>query len=335
MRVLITGTAGFIGNALALRMLERGDAVAGLDIVDDTYDPRLKEGRLERIRALPQFREARIALEDGEEVAALFADFRPQRVVHLAAQVGVRYCFENPRAYVESNVLGFMNVLEGCRRHGVEHLVFASSSSVYGAATRLPYSVRDAVDHPISLYAATKKANELMAHTYSHNFGLPSTGLRFFTVYGPWGRPDMAVFRFTKAIQERRPIEVYNEGKALRDFTFIEDVVEAVLRISDLPAAPDPKWRGEAPEANTSSAPYRIYNIGNNNPVELLRLIEIIEDKLGLPAEKIMLPSQPGDMQATAAEVDDLERAIGFRPVTGIEEGIGLFVEWYKGYYGN
>ena len=334
MRLLITGTAGFIGNALALSLLERGDTVAGLDIVNDYYDPALKEARLARVKDHSRFCEARIPLEDKEAVEGMFREFRPERVVHRAAQVGVRQSFENPHSYVESNIVGFMNILEGCRRHGIEHLVFASSSSVYGANTRMPYSVHDKVDRPISLYAATKKSNELMAHAYSYNFRLPVTGLRFFTVYGPWGRPDMAVFKFTKAIIEGKPIEVFNHGKTRRDFTYIDDAVQGVLRVLDTPATANGQWSTDNPDTAGSDAPYRLYNIGNASPVELLEVIKIIESNLKLTAEKIMLPPVPGDMEATCAEVDDLELALGFRPGTQLEQGIEQFVDWYWGFYG-
>ena len=333
MRVLVTGTAGFIGNNLAIRLLERGDSVAGLDNVNAYYDVRLKESRLERISGHKGFLEARISLEDREKVAALFEDFQPQRVVHLAAQAGVRYSLENPYAYIDSNIVGFMNILEGCRQHEVEHLVFASSSSVYGANTQMPFSVHDNVDHPVSLYAATKKANELMAHTYSHLYRVPATGLRFFTVYGPWGRPDMALFKFTEAILARRPIEVYNHGEMRRDFTYIDDIVNGVIRVLDKPAHPNPDWRGDTPDSATSKAPYQLYNIGNNNPVELNYFIQVLEERLDMKAEKLMLPLQPGDVPATYADVADLERDVGFKPATPIEQGIDQFVTWYKSYF--
>jgi UDP-glucuronate 4-epimerase len=333
MQILVTGTAGFIGNALALRLLERGDSVAGLDNVNAYYDTRLKEARLARLTGRPGFEEARVSLEDRGAVKALFEGFRPERVVHLAAQAGVRYSLENPGAYIDSNVSGFMQILEGCRAHGVEHLVYASSSSVYGANTRLPFSVHDNVDHPVSLYAATKKANELMAHTYSHLFGIPTTGLRFFTVYGPWGRPDMALFKFTRAILERKPIQVFNRGKMSRDFTYIDDIVEGVIRVLDNAPAPNPDWSGDSPDPASSKAPYRLYNIGNNNPVELERMIALLEERLERKAEKELLPMQPGDVPATYADVDGLERDFGFKPTTALETGIDRFVGWYKEYF--
>ena len=333
MQILVTGTAGFIGNALALRLLERGDSVAGLDNVNAYYDPRLKEARLARLTGHPGFQEARISLEDRDAVKALFDRFRPERVVHLAAQAGVRYSLENPNAYVDSNLIGFMQILEGCRAHEVEHLVYASSSSVYGAGTRMPFSVHDNVDHPLSLYAATKKANELMAHTYSHLYGLPTTGLRFFTVYGPWGRPDMALFLFTRAILERKPIQVFNHGKMLRDFTYIDDIVEGVIRVLDQAPAPNPHWSGDSPDPASSKAAYRLYNIGNNNPVELERMIALLEERLDRKAEKEMLPMQPGDVPATYADVEALERDFGFKPSTTLETGIDRFVGWYKDYF--
>jgi UDP-glucuronate 4-epimerase len=333
MRVLVTGTAGFIGNHLALRLLERGDEVIGLDNVNDYYDVSLKEARLARVTSHRGFTEARISLEQRQQVADLFAEHKPQRVAHLAAQAGVRYSLENPHAYVDSNVVGFVNILEGCRRHEVEHLVFASSSSVYGANTALPFSVHDNVDHPVSLYAATKRANELMAHTYAHLFRLPVTGLRFFTVYGPWGRPDMALFKFTRAILEGEPIHVYNHGHMQRDFTFIDDIVEGVVRVLDRVPTPNPQWSGSRPDSATSSAPYRLYNIGGNNPVDLSRFIELLEQRLGRIAQKVMLPLQPGDVPATSADVADLERDVGFRPQTPIESGIDRFVAWYQDYY--
>jgi len=333
MRVLVTGTAGFIGNHLALRLLERGDTVAGLDVVNDYYDPAIKESRLERVKNHPNFAEARIALEDRPGVEALFKSFKPERVVNLAAQAGVRYSLENPHAYINSNVTGFLNILEGCRHHGVEHLVFASSSSVYGANTQMPFSVHDNVDHPISMYAATKKANELMAHTYSHLYGIPTTGLRFFTVYGPWGRPDMALFLFTKAILAREPIKVFNRGKMQRDFTYIDDIVEGVIRVLDQVPTGNPRWSGTKPDPASSKAPYLLYNIGNNNPVQLTRMIELLEDRLDLTAEKELLPMQPGDVAETYADVADLERDVGFKPATSIETGVDRFVTWYKEYF--
>ena len=333
MRILVTGTAGFIGSALGLRLLERGDEVIGVDCLDPYYDVELKKARLARLAAYPGFTDLRIRLEDREAMAEAFRAHRPERVVNLAAQAGVRYSIENPLAYVDSNLLGFANVLEGCRHNGVGHLVYASSSSVYGANTTMPFSVHDNVDHPLSLYAATKKANELMAHTYSHLYGLPTTGLRFFTVYGPWGRPDMALFKFTKAILEGRPIDVFNYGHHRRDFTYIDDIIEGVIRVLDQPAAPSPEWSGAAPDSATSTAPYRLYNIGNHQPVELMRYIEVLEQCLGSTAEKNLLPLQAGDVPDTYADVEDLVRDTGYKPATPIEVGVRNFVDWYRGYY--
>ncbi|MDF9391276.1 MULTISPECIES: NAD-dependent epimerase [Methylococcus] len=334
MKILVTGTAGFIGSHLAHALLDRGDEVIGIDNVNDYYDVSLKEARLDRLRARPGFTEVRIALEEREELFATFTQHRPERVVNLAAQAGVRYSLLNPRAYVDANMVGFCNVLEACRHHEVEHLVYASSSSVYGANTAMPFSVHHNVDHPVSLYAATKKANELMAHTYSHLFGLPTTGLRFFTVYGPWGRPDMALFKFTRSILAGQPIDVYNYGHHRRDFTYIDDIVEGVVQTLDKVATPDPAWRGDHPDPGTSRAPYRLYNIGNNEPVELLRFIEVLERCLGRKAEMNLLPMQDGDVPDTYADVDDLMRDTGYRPATPIETGIARFVEWYRDYYG-
>ena len=333
MKVLVTGTAGFIGNALALKLLARGDEVIGIDNLNDYYDVNLKKARLARATAHANFTDARINLEDRAAVDALFARHKPQRVVNLAAQAGVRYSIENPHVYVESNVVGFLHILEGCRHHGAEHLVYASTSSVYGANTNMPFSVHHNVDHPVSLYAATKKANELMAHTYSHLYGLRTTGLRFFTVYGPWGRPDMALFKFTKNILEGKPIDVFNHGKHKRDFTYIDDIVEGVIRTLDHLPQPNPQWSGDAPDSATSLAPYRLYNIGNNQPVELMRYIEVLEQCLGKKAEKNMLPLQQGDVPATYADIDALVHDVGFKPATPIEEGIENFVRWYREYY--
>ncbi len=333
MKILITGTAGFIGSTLALQLMERGDEVIGIDNLNDYYDVNLKKARLDRLKKNSNFTEVRISLEDRDAINQAFSTHRPQKVVNLAAQAGVRYSLENPHAYIDSNVVGFTNILEGCRHHDVEHLVYASSSSVYGANTKMPFSVHDNVDHPVSLYAASKKANELMAHTYSHLFDLPTTGLRFFTVYGPWGRPDMALFIFTRNILEGKPIDVFNHGKCQRDFTYIDDIVEGVIRTLDKTPAPDPAWSGDHPDSATSKAPYRLYNIGNNQPVELMRFIEILEDCLGMKAEKNLLPLQPGDVPATYANVDDLIRDVGFKPATAIEEGIARFVGWYKDFY--
>jgi UDP-glucuronate 4-epimerase len=333
MRVLVTGTAGFIGNFVAERLLERGDEVLGLDNVNDYYDVRLKEDRLGRIKDHAGFHEVRIDLAEGEAVAKAFADFQPERVIHLAAQAGVRYSLENPHAYADSNLVGFLNILEGCRHHGIEHLVYASSSSVYGANTRMPFSVHHNVDHPVSLYAATKKANELMAHTYCHLYGTPMTGLRFFTVYGPWGRPDMALFKFTKAILEGDPIEVYNHGRMQRDFTYIDDIVEGVIRAADRVPEANPEWSGDSPDPSSSYVPYRLYNIGNHNPVALMDFIQTLEEALGMEAEKQMLPMQPGDVPATYADVADLQEAVGFSPDTQLKDGIQRFVDWYRDYY--
>ena len=323
MNILITGAAGFIGSTLALRLMARGD-----------YDVRLKEARLARLTPNPKFKFQKLDIADRDGMAGLFREQRFDVVMNLAAQAGVRYSIENPHAYVDANIVGFVNVLEGCRHSGVKHLVFASSSSVYGANTKLPFSEHDNVDHPVSLYAASKKANELMAHTYAHLFKLPCTGLRFFTVYGPWGRPDMALFKFTKGIIEGQPIPVFNQGKMVRDFTYIDDIVEGVVRTIDRTAQPDPAWSGDKPDSATSYAPYRVYNIGNNNPVQLMRYIEVLEQCLGKKAVMDMLPMQPGDVPATYADTADLERDVGFRPATPVETGIARFVDWYKTYHG-
>jgi UDP-glucuronate 4-epimerase len=333
MRVLITGSAGFIGSNLALRLLERGDEVIGIDNLNDYYDVELKKARLARTTGHANYTDIRADIADRAAMDKVFAEHRPQRVVNLAAQAGVRYSLENPHAYVETNLVGFANILEGCRHHGVEHLVYASSSSVYGANTHMPFSVHDNVDHPVSLYAASKKANELMAHTYSHLYGLPTTGLRFFTVYGPWGRPDMALFLFTRKILAGEPIDVFNYGKHRRDFTYIDDIVEGVIRTLDHVARPNPEWSGDAPDSATSRAPYRLYNIGNNQPVELMHYIEVLENCLGRKAEKNLLPLQPGDVPDTYADVSDLVADVGYQPATSVEDGIGRFVEWYKDYY--
>ena len=332
MRILVTGAAGFIGAQLSLRLLERGDEVVGIDCLDPYYDVELKKARLARLTVFPGFADLRIRLEDRAAVAEAFATHAPDRVVNLAAQAGVRYSLENPLAYVDSNLVGFANVLEGCRHNGVGHLVYASSSSVYGANTNMPFSVHHNVDHPLSLYAATKKANELMAHTYSHLYGVPTTGLRFFTVYGPWGRPDMA-FKFTKAILAGQPIEVFNYGHHRRDFTYVDDIVEGVIRVLDRPATPNPQWTGDDPDSATSLAPYRLYNIGNHHPVELMRYIEVLEECLGRKAEKIMLPLQAGDVPDTYADVEDLVRDTGYLPATPVETGVRNFVDWYRSYY--
>ncbi len=333
MKILVTGTAGFIGSTLAHALLDRGDEVIGVDNLNDYYDVTLKEARLARLTVRPGFTDIRLSLEDQEGLDAVFAKYRPDRVVNLAAQAGVRYSLERPRAYIDANLLGFCNILEASRHHDIEHLVYASSSSVYGANTRMPFSVHHNVDHPVSLYAATKKANELMAHTYSHLFGIPTTGLRFFTVYGPWGRPDMALFKFTKAILNGDPIDVYNFGKHKRDFTYIDDIVEGVIRTLDQVAAPNPAWDGSKPDPGTSRAPYRIYNIGNNQPVALMHFIEVLEKALGREAEKNFLPMQDGDVPETYADVDDLARDVGYAPKTTIETGIHRFVDWYREYY--
>jgi UDP-glucuronate 4-epimerase len=332
-RVLVTGAAGFIGSHLSLRLLARGDQVLGYDNLNDYYDPSLKQARLDRLTPHPGFDFAKAALEDRPALEAAFARFRPQRVVNLAAQAGVRYSLTNPYAYVESNLVGFINVLEACRHGGVEHLVYASSSSVYGANRKLPFSVRDPVDHPVSLYAATKKANELMAHTYSHLYALPTTGLRFFTVYGPWGRPDMALFLFTRKILAGEPIEVFNHGHHTRDFTYVDDIVEGVIRTLDRPPAPDPGFDPMAPTPGSSAAPYRVYNIGNDQPVALSRYIEVLEQCLGRTAEKILLPLQPGDVPDTHADVGELSRDTGYAPSTPIEQGIARFLDWYRAYF--
>ena len=338
-KILVTGAAGFIGFHLSRRLLAEGKEIVGLDNLNPYYDVTLKQSRLKilegvgtDLKSVP-FSFVRADLADRKAMEALFAENRFEIVVNLAAQAGVRYSLENPQAYVESNLVGFMNILEGCRHHGVKHLVFASSSSVYGANTRMPFSVHDNVDHPLSLYAATKKANELMAHAYASLYKLPCTGLRFFTVYGPWGRPDMALFLFTRAILEGRPIDVFNEGRMKRDFTYIDDIVEGLVRILEKIPAPNPAWRGDAPDPSSSFAPYRLYNIGNNRPVALMEFIETLEEQLGRKAIRNFLPMQAGDMPATCADVDDLMAAVGFRPATPIAEGIRRFVAWYREYY--
>jgi UDP-glucuronate 4-epimerase len=333
MTILVTGAAGFIGFHTAKRLLARGDTIVGFDNINAYYDPKLKEDRLAQLRASANFTFVKGDLADRQSVDALFAAHRPARVVHLAAQPGVRYSLENPRAYIDSNITGFLNILEGCRAHKVEHLVYASSSSVYGANTAMPFGVQQNVDHPLSLYGATKKANELMAHSYAHLYGLPVTGLRFFTVYGPWGRPDMAPFIFTRKILAGEPIDVFNNGRHSRDFTYIDDIVEGVVRCCDRIAEPDPQWRGDAPDPATSAAPYRLYNIGNHTPVPLLDFIACIEQATGKTAKKNLLPMQPGDVPDTFADVDALQADIGFEPKTPIADGIARFVEWYRGYY--
>ena len=332
-RVLVTGAAGFIGFHLSQQLLTRGDEVVGLDNLNNYYDVTLKKDRLNKLLGQSNFSFHKLDLADRESMAQLFREQRFDVVVNLAAQAGVRYSLQNPYAYVDCNLVGFTNILEGCRHSGVKHLVFASSSSVYGANTKTPFSVRDNVDHPISLYAATKKANELMAHSYSHLYGLPTTGLRFFTVYGPWGRPDMALFMFTKAILEKRPIAVFNYGKMKRDFTYIDDIIEGVIRVMDLIPVRKSSYSGSVPDFSTTNAPYKIYNIGNNQPVELMQFIEVLEACLGMKAEKNMLPLQPGDVPATYADIDELIEDVGFKPNTPIEVGIERFVAWYRSYY--
>ncbi len=333
MKVLITGAAGFIGSALTLRLLERGDEVVGLDNHNNYYDPAIKEARLARHASHPNYTHLRIDLADRKAIEDCFAINKPQRVVNLAAQAGVRYSIENPLAYIDSNIVGFANILEGCRHHTVEHLVYASSSSVYGANTVMPFSAHHNVDHPLSLYAASKKSNELMAHTYSHLYGLPTTGLRFFTVYGPWGRPDMSLFKFTKAILAGEKIQVFNYGKHRRDFTYVDDIVEGVIRVLDRPAPPNPDWDSAQPDPGSSKAPWRIYNIGNNSPAELMDYIAALEKALGRKTDKEMLPLQPGDVPDTHADVTDLVEQFDYKPDTSVEQGVAYFIEWYKGYF--
>lgn len=333
MKVLVTGVAGFIGSFAARRLLDRGDEVVGLDNLNDYYDVALKHARLARLTGHPAFRFVRMDLADDAAMARLFLQEKFDRVAHLGAQAGVRHSLKAPHSYVQSNIAGTLNVLEGCRHNGVAHLVYASSSSVYGSSARLPYSVHEPAAHPVSLYAATKRANELMAHSYSSVFGLPTTGLRFFTVYGPWGRPDMALFLFSSAILEGRPIEVFNHGHHKRDFTYVDDIVEGVVRVLDHTAEPDPAWDNTRPDPASSRAPYRLYNIGSNRPIELLRYIEVLEECLGRKAEKVLLPMQPGDVADTFADVSELESVIGYRPSTPIEVGVRHFVDWYRGYY--
>lgn len=333
MKILITGVAGFIGSTLALRLLERGDQVHGIDNMNNYYDVSLKEARLARCTSNAAFTFQKLDIADRRGMEQLFASHKFDSVMHLAAQAGVRYSIENPHAYIDANLVGFANILEGCRHSRVKHLVFASSSSVYGANTKLPFSEHDNVDHPVSLYAATKKANELMAHTYAHLYGLPCTGLRFFTVYGPWGRPDMALFKFTRGILAGESIPVFNRGQMIRDFTYIDDIVEGVVRVIDRPAEPNPAWSGASPDPATSYAPYRVFNIGNNQPVELMRYIRVLEDCLGKKASMELLPMQDGDVPATYANTETLETAVGFRPATPVETGIRQFVDWYRAYF--
>jgi len=334
MKVLVTGAAGFIGMHCIERLLARGDQVVGIDNLNDYYDVTLKESRLARIADHAAFRFHRVSIEDKEAMAGIFAGEKPDRVIHLAAQAGVRYSLENPHAYIDANLQGFMNILEGCRHNDVAHLAYASSSSVYGGNAQMPFSEHHSVDHPVSLYAATKKANELMAHTYSHLYGLPTTGLRFFTVYGPWGRPDMALFLFTDAIRNGRPIDVFNQGAMVRDFTYIDDIVEGVIRVLDKTATPDPDFDPMNPDPGTSTAPFRVFNIGNGNPTPLMDYIGALEDALGMTAEKNMMPMQPGDVPATSADTSELRDWVGFAPNTDVRDGVQRFVDWYIGYYG-
>ena len=334
MKVLVTGAAGFIGMHCIERLLARGDHVVGIDNLNDYYDVALKESRLSRIADHAAFRFHRVSIEDKEAMAGIFAEEKPDRVIHLAAQAGVRYSLENPHAYIDANLQGFMNILEGCRHNDVAHLAYASSSSVYGGHAQMPFSEHHSVDHPVSLYAATKKANELMAHTYSHLYGLPTTGLRFFTVYGPWGRPDMALFLFTDAIRNGRPIDVFNQGAMVRDFTYIDDIVEGVIRVLDKTATPDPDFDPMNPDPGTSTAPFRVFNIGNGNPTPLMDYIGALEDALGMTVEKNMMPMQPGDVPATSADTSELRDWVGFAPNTDVRDGVQRFVDWYIGYYG-
>ncbi|MCZ4306850.1 NAD-dependent epimerase [Zoogloeaceae bacterium G21618-S1] len=335
MKVLVTGAAGFIGMHASERLLARGDEVVGLDNLNDYYDPQLKRDRLARIQPHPNFRFVKMDVADRPGIEKLFADEKFDRVIHLAAQAGVRYSIENPHAYIDSNIVGFMNILEGCRHNKVQHLAYASSSSVYGGNTKMPFSEHDSVDHPISMYAATKKANELMAHTYSHLFGLPTTGLRFFTVYGPWGRPDMALFLFTKATLEGRPIDVFNHGKMQRDFTYVDDIVEGVIRVLDHTAESDPEFNADQPSPGRSKAPFRVFNIGNSSPVQLMDYIGAVESALGMEAKKNFLPMQDGDVPATYADTSELNAWTGFQPGTPVKDGVARFVAWYREYFRN
>jgi len=333
MKVLVTGAAGFIGMHTSERLLARGDEVIGLDNLNDYYDPQIKLDRLARIESHENFRFVKMDVADRAGIETLFVEEKFDKVINLAAQAGVRYSLENPHAYIDSNIVGFMNILEGCRHNQVKHLVYASSSSVYGGNTKMPFSEHDSVDHPISMYAATKKANELMAHTYSHLFGLPTTGLRFFTVYGPWGRPDMALFLFTKAILEDRPIDVFNHGKMQRDFTFVDDIAEGVIRVTDRTAEGDPDFNADQPDPGRSKAPFRVFNIGNNTPVQLMDYIGAVETALGMEAKKNFLPMQDGDVPATYANTDELYAWTGFAPATSVKDGVARFVDWYRGYF--
>ena len=335
MKILVTGTAGFIGSHVALRLLERGDQVIGIDNLSDYYDVTLKQARLARFMQHPNYTHVHADLADRAAIEAAFATHRPQRVVNLAAQAGVRYAAQNPHVYISSNVTGFLHVLEGCRHHGVEHLVFASTSSVYGANTRMPFSEHQSTEHPLTLYAATKKANEQMAHSYAHLYGIPSTGLRFFTVYGPWGRPDMALFLFTRAILAGEPIKVFNHGRHKRSFTYVDDIVEGVIRTLDQVPVANPVWNGDAPDPASSNVPYRIFNIGNESTVELLRYIQVLEQELGLPAKMELLPLQAGDVPDTEADVSELIAQVGYRPTVSVEQGVANFVRWYRGYFGS
>lgn len=333
-KILVTGSAGFIGSMVSKRLLDEGYKVIGLDNLNDYYNPQLKKDRIKQFEESDKFMFVKLNLENKEKVNQIFDQHKPEIVINLAAQAGVRYSLQNPQAYIDSNIVGFTNILEACRHNNVEQLIYASSSSVYGANTKLPFSVHDNVDHPISLYAATKKANELMAHTYSHLFNLPTTGLRFFTVYGPWGRPDMALFLFTKNIIQGKPIQVFNKGKMMRDFTYVDDIVESIYRLTKQVPKPNDNWNGDKPDPGTSYVPYKIYNIGNNNPVNLMDFISAIEEKLGIEAKKEFMPLQAGDVPETYADVEDLYRDINFKPQTSIKDGVGKFVDWYLEYYG-